>query len=190
MLQGSSFGSRMGEKLAGGLEKGVDRGLEFANAMKLQQAKTKTEDIGLKERGRESIKNMREIVSKGNTGWNVWNVATEEGRGDRAALDTAALNLERLAVEMQGKGTLNQARFDYMVKRLPSSQKTDAQNNRILDEWEKILDEEEGGSSKKTTSSKSKKTKLTDDIVYQLLDDAKGDMKKARKLAADRGYTW
>jgi len=40
---------------------------------------------------------------------------------------------------MQGKGTLSKPRFEYMVKRLPSSGKSDAENEKILEEWERIL---------------------------------------------------
>jgi hypothetical protein len=154
ILEGKpSFGQSIGAALGGGLGSGISQGAEFAQQMMLQNAKTKKEDTGLKLRGLESIDEMRDILSRGNTGWNFWNYATEEGRGDRAAMDAAALNLERLAVEMQGKGTLSKPRFDYMVKRLPSSSKSDAENEKILDEWERILGE---GPEKKSKKSKGK----------------------------------
>ena len=99
----------------------------------------KAEDTHTKQNAIESIGRMREILSRGRTGKNFLNYATEEGRADRAAMDTAALNLEKIAADMVGKGTLNQQRFQYLKERLPSSWKTDAENKSILDEWEQIL---------------------------------------------------
>lgn len=109
-----------------------------------------------------SISDMRDIISRGNTGLNFLNMITEEGRGDRAALDTAALNLERLAADMVGKGTLSQQRFKYLKERLPSGFKTDAENSAILNEWEKILEDAEGSSSNEKTgvAKKNAKTKF------------------------------
>lgn len=104
-----------------------------------------------------SISDMRDIISKGNTGLNFLNMLTEEGRGDRAALDTAALNLERLAADMVGKGTLSQQRFKFLKDRLPSGFKTDAENSAILDEWEKILADSEGSG---VSTEKKAKTKF------------------------------
>jgi|SRR5579863_5947874 len=183
------FGEKLGAALGGGFGEGFSSGMsnasKFAQEIALQKAKEKKDNEPLKEAGRESIDHMREILSRGKTGWNIFNYLTEGGRADRAAMDSAALNLERLAVEMQGKGTLSKPRFDYMVKRLPSSLKSDAENASILDEWGRILETKEQGSEKS-----KKKSKLTTDVVDQLLDEAKGDIKQAKKLAADRGYTW
>lgn len=118
--------------------------------------KKKQEDTNVKNQAIRSIGDMREIIKKGHTGLNIFNMITSEGRADRAALDTAALNLERLAADMVGKGTLSQQRFKYLKERLPSGFKTDAENEAILDEWEKILSEEESAPSKK----KAAKTKF------------------------------
>jgi hypothetical protein len=109
-----------------------------------------------KENAIRSIEEMRQIIDRGNTGKNYFTYLTEEGRGDRAALDTAALNIERLAADMVGKGTLNQERFKYLKERLPSSSKTDAENRSILDEWEKILGQGEQSQNASTTTSKEK----------------------------------
>lgn len=91
-----------------------------------------------KENAIRSIDEMRNIIDRGNTGWTL-SAFTQEGMGDRAALDTAALNLERLGADMVGKGTLAKDRFNFLKERIPSSNKTDAQNRAILDEWEKEL---------------------------------------------------
>lgn len=159
-LQENTKGSRLGEALSSGIQRGAD----FGQQIQMQQMKQKKEDGQLKSQGLDAIQRMREIVSRGKTGWNFANYFTEEGRGDRAAMDSAALNLERLAVEMQGKGTLNKSRFDYMVKRLPSSSKSDAENKKILNEWENILNEgkmqtalNSDGSGKKSNKSSGSK---------------------------------
>jgi hypothetical protein len=157
ILEGTpSFGQSMGKALGSGLGEGIrtgsNRAAEFSQAMQMQKAKQKQEDTGLKLRGLESIDQMREILSRGKTGWNFFNYATEEGRADRQAMDTAALNLERLAVEMQGKGTLSKPRFEYMLQRLPSSDKSDAANKSALDEWERILGGEGEIKGKKSKS--------------------------------------
>jgi len=105
----------------------------------------KQEDTVTRENAIRSVDDMRQIIDRGRTGKNFFNYLTEEGRGDRAALDTAALNLEKIAADMVGKGTLNQQRFQYLKERLPSSWKTDAENRSILDEWEKILNQGDQG---------------------------------------------
>ena len=106
-----------------------------------------------------SIGDMRLLLDKGNVGWTL-NAFTPEGMADRAAFDTAALELERLAADMVGKGTLNQQRFSFLKERLPSSRKTDAQNRAILDEWEKKLSEPEG--KKEATAKESKEKSMFD----------------------------
>jgi len=133
-----NFSQSMGKSLGQGLGSGLSEGAKFAQQMQLQDMKTKKEDTGLKVRGLESIGEMKEILSRGKTGKNFFNYLTPSGRADRQAMDTAALNLERLAVEMQGRGTLSKPRFEYMIERLPSSDKSDAANKAALEEWERI----------------------------------------------------
>lgn len=114
----------------------------------------KQESAANRENAIRAVGDIRQIIDRGHTGKNFFNYLTEEGRGDRAALDTASLNLEKLAADMVGKGTLNQQRFQYLKERLPSGWKTDAENRAILDEWEKILSqaEESKGSTKEKVS--------------------------------------
>lgn len=151
LLEGMpSFGQSMGKALGGGLAQGMSSGNDFIQQMMLQQAKQKQEDAGLKLRGLESIDQMKEILERGKTGKNFLNYLTPSGRADRQAMDTAALNLERLAVEMQGKGTLSKPRFEYMLQRLPSSDKSDDANKAALNEWERILGGQEANKSKKS----------------------------------------
>jgi hypothetical protein len=102
-----------------------------------------------------SIGDMRQFLDKGNIGLTL-NAFTQEGMGDRSAFDTASLNLEKLAADMVGKGTLNQQRFQYLKERLPSSMKTDSQNRAILDEWEKTLSEHEENKPSAAAESKEK----------------------------------
>lgn len=130
-----------------------------------------------RENGIRSIDEMRQIIDRGHTGKNFFNYLTEEGRGDRAALDTSALNLEKLAADMVGKGTLNRQRFEFLKERLPSSWKTDAENRAILDEWEKILNQ--GETSKNPTPSKK-----ADSNDFVLMKDPKGVIRKIPKSQA------
>lgn len=101
----------------------------------------KVEDTLTKQNAINSIGEMRDIIAGGKTG--LLGGFGPESLGARSALDTAALNLEKLAADMVGRGTLSRQRFEYLKERLPSGWKTDAQNNAILNEWEKILGETE-----------------------------------------------
>lgn len=186
-----------GEKFASGLEEGGRKGLEFAQKLGVEQERQrrfqKQEDADLKVRGVESIQNMRDIIGRGKTGWNIFNYLTPEGRADRAALDAAALNLERLAVEMQGKGVLSKPRFEYMVKRLPSSGKTDAENEAILNEWEKILGEREAMEFAQPESKEShKQTEERKEKDFIKMRDPSGKLRKVStndvKKAKAAGY--
>lgn len=158
-----SFSERLGNSVGGGIGAGLNKGVEYAKEFGLERLKQegkKKEEAHIQQGvARESIAHMRDILEKGNTGWNFFNMATEEGRGDRAALDTAALNLERLAADMVGKGTLSMNRFEYLKKRLPSGWKSDAENRQILDEWDRILSSEGG-----IRESSGKKGKVSFDM--------------------------
>jgi|GEM_PF-4012408 hypothetical protein len=105
----------------------------------------KAEDTQTKQNAIKSLGEMREIIGRGKTGLNPFTMGPE-GLGERSALDTAALNLEKIAADMVGRGTLSKQRFEYLKERLPSGWKTDQQNLQIIDQWEKILGEAEMGS--------------------------------------------
>jgi hypothetical protein len=65
---------------------------------------------------------------------------TPETREGRQNFDTLALELEKKAAGMVGKGTLSKERFKFLKERLPSSSKTQAQNMGALKAWNKILE--------------------------------------------------
>lgn len=163
-----SFSQSLGQALGAGIGSGISSASQFAQQMALQKQKSKLDQkIQLEEvksNALRSIEDMRDIISRGKTGWNIFNMLTPEGRADRAALDTSALNLERLAADMVGRGTLSQTRFNYLKERLPSSYKTDAENQAILDEWKKILggDTESLEDEKEKPSKKSKSKSMFD----------------------------
>ena len=57
--------------------------------------------------------------------------------------------------------------------------------NKVIDTEMKTLDKIE-----KSKGGKSKELKLTDDIINSILDETKGDVKKAEQIAKERGYSW
>jgi polyhydroxyalkanoate synthesis regulator phasin len=160
-----SFSSQLGASIGQGLQKGTEKGTNFVMELmknQHQQQLKGSEQIDPSiQNAIRSIEDMRGIVKKGNTGWNFFNKLTSTGRSDRAALDTSALNLEKLAADMVGKGTLSKQRFEYLKSRLPSSDKTDAENEAILDEWEKILGTMTGMSASSEKSQNKEKPPLS-----------------------------
>jgi len=62
-----------------------------------------------------------------------------EVREKRQMFDSLAIALEKQAAGMVGKGTLSQARFDFLMKTLPSSKKTQAANRGALKAWSHVL---------------------------------------------------
>ena len=181
----------LAEMFGAGVGRGIERGQDFASQMAVQQQRLqnqKAQEIeALKSMGFSSIQNMRDIISRGQTGWNPLGFITPQGRADRAALDTAALNLERLAADMVGKGTLSRQRFEFLKERLPSSGKTDAENEAILNEWENILGMSEETSEKPRSKTRAVKPKFNiQDPEHkakrdQLMKSFGGNQKKVRE---------
>ena len=169
-------------------------------------AKKKQEDTLQTENALDAINEMRGIIGRGRTGkGNPLNVLTSEGRADRAALDTAALTLEKLAATMVGKGVLSKPRFEYLLKRLPSAWKTDAENESILNEWERILSDKNKSKDMKSTETESEEVIETPDEIEekvkfnisnpshkkkrdQLMKDFKGDREKVAKALKREFY--
>jgi len=119
----------------------------------------------------------------------------ETKRGNRQEFDTLALELEKKAADMVGKGTLNKQRFEFLKSRLPSSSKTQSQNKSALKAWNRILGLNLPQFEVKEKSNATQKIKkaeegeaLSLDLAKSFLEMAKGDKEKARKIARQHGY--
>jgi len=117
----------------------------------------------------------------------------EEVREQRQYFDSLAMNLEEIAATMVGKGVLSKPRFEFLLKNLPSSRKSQAQNKGALKAWSKTLGLEFPGSKNEEETEEVKfklekvepGTPLTKEVVEEFrrrglsIEDAK---KTARKL--------
>lgn len=96
-------------------------------------------------------------------------------REKRQTFDTLAIALEKKAAEMVGKGALSQARFDFLMKTLPSSSKTQAANRGALKAWSKVLGvdfpetlEDESVSETIELKKVEPGTSVTEEVVMEL----------------------
>lgn len=115
------------------------------------------------------------------------NVPWSEAAEKNEAFDVAAFQLEKWAVDKHNKGTLTDTKFKALMNKLPNSKLPNARNRGRIKEWQKEII---GKKEKKLRGLTGEKKELTPEIVDSFLDQSKGDPKKAKKLAADAGYTW
>lgn len=150
-------------------------------------------DLEQKEKDvlKNTIKHLREKTPEVGLGKTLSRISPK-GRKARQYYDTLALNLEKKAATMVGKGTLSKARFEYLIKNLPSSNKTQAANEGALDAWEEILDLNEKNIEQQVSNKEiEQETKvLTNDLATKFLKMAKGNKEKARELARKNGYSF
>lgn len=151
----------------------------------------KAEKAAEKKRLQSSINNMFKVLPKVGPG-KALNRLTEEGRKARQYFDSLAMNLEEIAATMVGKGTLSKPRFQFLLKNLPSSSKTQAANQGALQAWSETLGVEFPGVQieEETEIEGPANKELTKSIAMEFLRKAKGDKDKARKLAKKYGYTF
>lgn len=153
-----------------------------------------------KDQGIDSLKKMTKILDKNSTG-RIKSHFGKENLRNNAAFDQLAFKLEQYAAERVGKGTLSQARFDFLKKLLPSSKKSQSRNYGDLQGWatELGVDPRELGiptkflvselvDDKKQGSVQSNGKAPTADIVDKFLRKANGDPIKAREYAKKAGY--
>lgn len=140
----------------------------------------------------KAVESMLEVLSSVGPG-QIGNLLTEKGRENRQLFDSLAMNLEEIAATMVGKGTLSKARFEFLLKNLPSSKKTQAANRGALKAWNQTLglNVPQFGNEKieeKVTEKLPEGGKLTMEMAQSILNQAKGDKELARKIARKRGF--
>lgn len=159
----------------------------------------------------ETIQEMSSTLLRGNLGFSPKRALTSEGRGDAQYFNSLGVQLESIGKDMVSKGTMSNARFNFLLKNMPSADKTDASNAGALKAWSKELglpvptelDElyktasEEKKEGKKAPAKKQGKvslskvkpgTPLTADVVKELMKKTQGDKEKAKQVAKNLGY--
>ena len=111
-----------------------------------KQQKALSGEAASQKRLQSSIANMLKVLPSVGPG-KIANRLTAEGRKKRQYFDSLAMNLEEQAATMVGKGTLSKPRFDFLLKNLPSSKKTQAANEGALKAWSETLGVEVPGLS-------------------------------------------
>lgn len=98
-----------------------------------------------------------------------------EVREKRQMFDSLAIALEKQAAGMVGKGTLSKPRFEFLMKTLPSSKKTQAANRGALKAWSQVLGVDFPGTLEDESISETielKKvepgTPVTEEVVMEL----------------------
>lgn len=96
---------------------------------------------------------------------------TPQGRRDRQYFDTLAVALENIASTMVGKGVLSKPRFEFLIKNLPGSGKTDARNEGSLKAWALELGLSPGSVEVEGVEEEipqgAKKSKTLDQILFR-----------------------
>lgn len=117
-----------------------------------------------------------------------------EVREKRQTFDTLAIALEKKAAEMVGKGTLSKPRFDFLMKTLPSSKKTQAANIGALKAWSKVLGVDFPGTLEDESVSETielKKvepgTPITKEVIIEMKRRGFSE-KEAKKKLKQLGY--
>ncbi len=110
---------------------------EAAKILGKEQERKRTEFAKKKETAnlQKVFGEMERTLKGGRLGVLQLGRATAEGRRDRQYFDTLAVGLENIASTMVGKGVLSKPRFEFLLKNLPNSNKTDARNEGSLKAW-------------------------------------------------------
>lgn len=198
VIQQEDFGSMLGKALGGGLQSGSQA---FVKEAVKQDAKQAEADKKKMEEQSKLTATIGELV---NTipfvGPGKWaNYFSEEGREKRQYFDTLSMQLEEIAAGMVGRGTLSQRRFQYLLKNLPSSTKTQAANRGALKAWSQVLGVDFPGASGEDEVNEEVSIKesgpdgvkeLTADIAKKFLKASGNNKDKAREMAKKHGYSF
>jgi hypothetical protein len=189
----------LGEKLAAGIERGAEKGMNFAQEMNLQEMKQKKEEKMAKGVTLQSldhtINQMEGLIDKGGIGLLGQFNPMPDAQFNRGQMQTLKGELLNYYKSLFPRG-LTQQEFTKLERDyLPGIYDTKEGMKGKLQGFKDLIKrklELEGNedSSEKSPNKKPKKEKLTDSVVDQLLEETNGDVKQAKKLAADRGYTW
>ena len=165
--------------------------------MKVKKAEKEKKDDLLKVE--KSLANMLKVLPEVGPG-KALNRLSSKGRASRQYFDSLGLNLEQIGATMVGKGVLSKPRFEFLLKNLPSSSKTQAANKGAIKAWSEILgielpqlssddflEEENVKETIELPTSKGEET-LTIDKATEFLNKAKGNKELARKLARKHGF--
>lgn len=151
----------------------------LSSLYKTQQKEVEKEQS--KEVAQDAFNRMNEIFERGNLGLGSGLAITGKTAEDVGEFETLGGALESLLKDQVSKGTLSNARFKYITERLlpkptDSSSKIRGKLRGLAKELK--LNPPEGLSEKK----------LDHDTAMQILEQAKGDKEKARKIARSKGY--
>jgi hypothetical protein len=157
----------------------------------------KQEGIKTKENLSSTLGEMVNTLLEGNLGYTGKRFG-KKGRRDVQYFDSLNTQLESIGKDMVSKNILSAPRFAFLLGNLPSSKNTDATNAGALEAWAKELDLDIPGieklkslyEDKNKKNTKNGKTKLTPAIMDSFLEQTNDDVREAKKLAADAGYTW
>lgn len=195
-------------KFGEGAEKGYSQAKEFSNQMKLLKQKqlgkelseTQKSQLTSAEQGLETVKRQKERLATGHLGpklnFNPWasggksklfSALSGEGKKVRAGYEQAGKELIQLASTLPIR---NKEEFKTLGDKLHDPSLHEEEIAGILDEMQDHIQDAYDSIIGKRTTKGSERKKITNDIIDSLLDETNNDVKKAKKLAADRGYTW
>lgn len=153
--------------------------------------KAKFEEERDKKKVEQTLKNMLKTVKYVGPG-KIGNVLTGKGRAARQYYDSLGMQLEKIGASMVGKGQMSKPRFEYLLKNLPSSNKTQAANLGAIKAWSETLgvpmEIPEIDSFQEELEVEEGPKTLSKDKAMEFLEQAKGDKDKARKIARKHGY--
>lgn len=155
-----------------------------------KRSEAKSKEKADKERVSQAVRNMYKVLPSVGPG-KIGNKLTASGRKQRQYFDSLAMNLEEIAATMVGKGVLSKPRFEFLLKNLPSSKKTQASNEGALKAWSETLNIDiTPNMTEETVKVKEELPggELTETVAMNFLRKARGDKDKARKLARKAGY--
>lgn len=192
---GERLGAALGGGLGGGFQEGMNKAQDFANQMRLEEKKVglkqKEENKNISDTFNPILDKMEDMIDYvGPFNIKALNPYSETA-GKRARIDEMRLSLEGLFRDLTLKGQFPKAIYERILDKLPGSTDSPQQYREKIGGLRDILEahsperKEEGKKEKK-----AKKQNLTPEVIDSFLDEANGDIKQAKKLAADRGYTW
>ena len=133
---------------------------------------------------RDTLGSMYKLIDK--TGPVAW--LDPNNQEARQEFESLRMTLIDKGTQMEGKGVISKPKFESLLKTMPSKNKTQAQNRGAIKAWNKVLKLNMPEFEELKLNVVSPGTKITTEIVDEILKKTGNDLDKARKMAKEAGY--
>ena len=176
-----SFGTQFARNIGAGFSHGIEKGTDFAQQMGLTQAKKKQEDLSKFTTGLDTVRKMKDLVSKGNLGRGSGFMGFFGGEVAKDRQAFAQLGTSLIPIVAAGVPIRNQREFDQYKKIITDPSATTGEMMGALDALEGLFENKVSG-KKSSKKSKFDASNPEHKAKAEQLFKSYGDKEKVREI--------